>query len=86
MSTWGSGRLEFVLVGERDPLFVSLVLIVYYPKEPKQNEGIPLLPPATDQRHGSPSRTCWEPPIRTILLALPRKGSNISWLTTSPAK
>lgn len=86
MTTRGFLGLEFVLVDKRDPLLVSLVLTVYYPKELKQNEGIPFVPPPADQRHGSPFRTCWEPPTRAILLALPRKESSAPWLTTSPDK
>lgn len=50
---WG---LKFVLLDKRDPLFLSLVLMVYSPQELRQNEGTPFLSPSPDQRHGSPSR------------------------------
>lgn len=85
-TTQGFLGLEFVLVDKRDPLFLSLVLAVYCPKELKQNEGIPFLPPPADQRRWSPSRTYWEPPTRAIPLALPKKGSSTPWLIASPAK
>lgn len=51
MTLQGFLVLEFVQVDKRDPLFVSLVLNVYYPKELKQHKGIPFLPPSADQRH-----------------------------------
>lgn len=63
---WG---LKFVLVDKRDPLFLSLVLTVYSPRELKQNEGTPYLSPSPDQRWGALPGL-----LRATLLALAKGG------------
>lgn len=71
-----------MLLDKRDPLFLSLVLMVYSPQGLRQNEGTPFLSPSPDQRHGSPLPGL----LGAILLALPRKGANTPQLTMVPAK